>query len=111
MPINSGNFKEGNTLAALKPEIKAIRIATKEMLFDAFFQFCNMSVNDVVKLETKDYSLLQQGVLQSLIKFRETGEYDYIKYMLDQIVGRARESIELTSEQDSKIEIVFTEKK
>jgi len=111
MPINDGNFREGNRAASLKPEIKAVRLATKEMLFENFSKYSKLTLLENDNIDKSNMSLLELGIIRSLYNFYESGNYDHIKYMLDQIIGRARESIELSSESNEKIEIIFTEKK
>lgn len=108
---NAGSFKPGNKVAcekALTPEIREIRTATKTQLFQAFKRFMECKMDEIGQYDLDQLPLLDKGILKSLIEFSNTGDYDAIKYILDQIIGRAKESIELSNPDDEKIKINVT---
>jgi hypothetical protein len=108
-PLNQ--FEKGNPGGPGRPslpdDLKSIRTATKEDLFKAFYKFKNMKRYDLEFLDIEDLSLLELGVSKSFKKFIEDGDYNAIKYPLDQIIGRAKESIDLSSEKGLNININY----
>jgi len=99
---NSGSFKKGYKPISpgrkpLSIDEKAVRDATKSDLFRWFAEFKNMSPSQVAKLDTREMPLIANGILNSLLKFYENGDFKYISYLLDQIIGKADQNVNLKS--------------
>jgi len=57
------------------------------------------------KIDRDNLSLLELGVLKSLDEFSNGGDYNTIKYPLDQIIGRAKESIDVGLAENDTVKI------
>jgi hypothetical protein len=95
---NSTSFKKGNTPKSPgRPKLtisqKEIRNATKESLFDSFYKYSQMSMKAVSEIDVEDCSLLDVGIMQSLLKFQETGDIKFIQYPLDHIIGKPEQLV------------------
>lgn len=108
MPLtkpNQTSFKHGNPGGGRKPmsaDLKAIRDSTREGLFNSFSFFAGLTEGEILDIENGNkhsevkLSLLNEGIIKSLRMFKENGETKHIEYMLNQIIGKPRESIELS---------------
>jgi len=96
-PFEKGN-SGGPGRPALPKELKEIKNATKEKLYNCFFKYQTLTDNEVLEIKASgNLTLLEQGILKSLEEFKKSGDYLIIKYPLDQIIGRARESLDLNT--------------
>jgi hypothetical protein len=106
--VHAGLFKPGNKVAAasaLPPEMKAVRNSTREELFSTFSKYMRLTRADVDKIDRSILTLLELGVLRSLDIFSDGGDYNSIKYPLDQIIGRAKESIDIGLAENDTVKI------
>jgi len=100
-PTGKGGFQQGNSgntrgRPKLTEEEKAVREATKNQIVSTFHWAANLASKGQ-KINTSELSLFQKGILKSVQMFSITGNYDYIKFPLDHIIGKAPESIKLDS--------------
>lgn len=94
------NFKPGEGgRKPDSPEMKAIRHATREDLLKWFRFFAMSPVEVIDSIDIKKQPLFVAGMMQSFLKFRKSGDFDYLKYCLDQILGKAKEYIEIEETQ------------
>jgi len=105
---HAGWFKPGNKIAsasALPPEMKAVRNSTREELYTTFSKYMRLTRIEADKIDRDNLSLLELGVLKSLDEFSNGGDYNTIKYPLDQIIGRAKESIDVGLAENDTVKI------
>jgi len=90
------NFKPGEGgRKADSPEMKAIRYATREDLLK-WFRFIAVSPVDVIdQMDINKQPLFIAGLMKAFQQFKKSGDFDYLKYPLDQILGKAKEYIEI----------------
>lgn len=106
--VHAGTFKPGNKIGvdkALPPEMKAVRNATREELFSTFAKYMRLTRVEADNIDRSTLTLLETGVLKSLDLFSEGGDYNAIKYPLDQIIGRAKESIDIGLAENDVVKI------
>ena len=106
--VHSGTFRPGNKIAsasALPPEMKAVRNSTREELYTTFSKYMRLTRIEADKIDRDNLSLLEFGVLKSLDEFSNGGDYNTIKYPLDQIIGRAKESIDVGLAENDTVKI------
>lgn len=106
--VHAGTFRPGNKIAAasaLPPEMKAVRNSTREELYTTFSKYMRLTRIEADKIDRDTLSLLELGVLKSLDEFSNGGDYNTIKYPLDQIIGRAKESIDVGLAENDTVKI------
>lgn len=96
----AGSFKKGNVpISPGRPKLtieqQEIRRATKEDLFQWYNYFSSLSPEQIDQIDLPKLPLFASGVLNSLLKFYETGDVKFISYILDQIIGRPKETMQL----------------
>ena len=94
-------FKEGNPGGPGRPplteDLKSLKLATKDKLYRSFAKFGSLDKEQLQEIVPEKLTLLELGILKSFKNFVSTGDYNVIKYPLDQIIGRARESLDLNT--------------
>jgi hypothetical protein len=94
-------FKKGNPGGPGRPklpeDLKIIKNSTKDNLYKTFYKFQAMKKEQLQEINLEDITLLEMGILKSFKNFIETGDYNTIKYPLDHIIGKARESLDLNA--------------
>jgi hypothetical protein len=99
-PTGKGGFvkgKSGNPTGRPKdaPEIKLLRESQRDEMYKTFFWLQSLTKNELKMINSESLTLLQAGILKSLKIFSETGDYNHIKYPMDHIIGRAKETLDI----------------
>lgn len=102
-PSGKGGFKKGKSgnpagRKPVSPEIKAIRDAVKEDLYGTFYWLSRLTPAELRDIDRSSLTMLQAGMLVTFKKFIRTGDFFWIKYPLDHIIGKAKESLDIKSE-------------
>lgn len=77
------------------PEIKLLRESTREHLLSAVGWAENLTYEDIKKIDRKKLTLLQGGILKAFEKYKQTANAEWIRYPMDHMIGRPKESLEL----------------
>ena len=107
-----GSFKKGCVpkspgRPSLTVDQKIIRDSTREDLFQWFNHFKNMTPHSISLLNMEEIPLIGNGILNSLLKFYENGDPKHIAYLLDHIIGKADQTINLANNEDRGLIINF----
>lgn len=96
------NIKPGTTLnPAGRPshdaDVKAIRDSLRKDIYfwcDSLFNLPNEDLNARLKND-KTLPALARGIIKSIQKFRLTGNWKYVEYPIDQIIGKPKQSVDV----------------
>lgn len=106
---NRGTFKKGWKGGPGRPrldvDILAIRKSAREELCAWYAHFVKLSPEQRKHLKPSEYPLLASGILKSLQKFARSGHWKQIEYLVNQVIGKPRESIELTGKDGGPVEL------
>lgn len=104
-----GQFKKGNPggpgRTRLDVDILEIRKSAREELCAWYAHFVKLSPEQRRNLKPSEYPLLASGILKSLQKFARSGHWKQIEYLVNQVIGKPRESLELTGKDGGPVEV------
>ncbi len=108
---HKGSFKKGwkggPGKPKLDPDILAIRKSTREELCAWFKHFSQLEPEEKKALKPGDFPLLAAGIYRALSKFSRSGHSKDVEYLLNQIIGKPRESIEVTGKDGEPMELTI----
>lgn len=109
--IHRGSFKKGNPGGPGKPrlsaDILAIRQSAREELCAWYAHFVKLSPEQRKSLKPGDYPLLASGILKSLQRFAQSGHWKQIEYLVNQVIGKPRENVELNIPNNIPVSITI----
>lgn len=107
---NKGRFGKGSKAGPGRPrldaETYAIRTAARKELCAWFHHFAFMELNQAKQIKADELPLLAAGIYRSLLKFSRSGHWSGIEYLMNQVIGKPRESVELTGPDGGPIELI-----
>jgi hypothetical protein len=110
-PPTAGSFKKGNVpISPGRPKLtieqQEIRRATKEDLFQWYNYFSSLTPEQISEINLEKLPLFASGMLNSLLKFYESGDVKFISYILDQIIGKAKETMQIDGNVKAPVRII-----
>ena len=106
---NKGTFKKGWKGGPGRPKLSvdllAIRQSAREELCAWYAHFVKLSPEQRRNLKPSEYPLLASGILKSLQKFAQSGHWKQIEYLMNQVIGKPRESVEITGKDGGPMEV------
>ena len=99
------NFKKGEGgRKPLPPEIKVIANQTKPAIIEAYWKIINIHPDNIG--DFKPETLLETGILRTVIDFVKTGKVDQIRHIWAECHGKPKESMELSTGEESSITFI-----
>lgn len=106
-----GSFKKGNPGGPGQPklsaDILAIRQSAREELCAWYAHFVRLSPEQRKNLKPSEYPLLASGILKSLQRFAQSGHWKQIEYLVNQVIGKPRENVELNIPNNIPVSITI----
>lgn len=98
-PIQKGQVLNPNGRPKLPEEVRAMKEASIEQLIVSYHKFAFTDVKEIKN--NPPVNLIEQGVLQTISNFANSGEVDHISKIWDRVLGKPLESIDVTSKGES----------
>ena len=83
----------------LPEEVRAMKEASIEQLIVSYHKFAFTDIKEIKN--NPPVNLIEQGVLQTISNFANSGEVDHISKIWDRVLGKPLESIDVTSKGES----------
>lgn len=98
-PIQKGQVLNPNGRPKLPEEVRAMKEASIEQLIVSYHKFAFTDIKEIKN--NPPVNLIEQGVLQTISNFANSGEVDHISKIWDRVLGKPLESIDVTSKGES----------
>lgn len=98
-PIQKGQVLNPTGRPKLPEEVRAMKEASIEQLIVSYHKFAFVDVKEIKN--NPPVNLIEQGVLQTISNFANSGEVDHISKIWDRVLGKPLESIDVTSKGES----------
>lgn len=80
---------------SMDADVKSIRDAMRKDIYFWCDKLFNLSSEELsTALKDKSYPSLAKGIIKSILKFRATGNWKFVEYPIDQIIGKAKQTID-----------------
>jgi hypothetical protein len=98
-PIQKGQVLNPTGRPKLPEEVRAMKEASIEQLIVSYHKFAFTDIKEIKN--NPPVNLIEQGVLQTISNFANSGEVDHISKIWDRVLGKPLESIDVTSKGES----------
>jgi hypothetical protein len=98
-PIQKGEVRNPTGRPKLPEEVRAMKEASIEQLIVSYHKFAFTDIKEIKN--NPPVNLIEQGVLQTISNFANSGEVDHISKIWDRVLGKPLESIDVTSKGES----------
>lgn len=98
-PIQKGQVLNPTGRPKLPEEVRAMKEASIEQLIISYHKFAFTDIKEIKN--NPPVNLIEQGVLQTISNFANSGEVDHISKIWDRVLGKPLESIDVTSKGES----------
>ena len=98
-PIQKGQVLNPTGRPKLPEEVRAMKEASIEQLIVSYHKFAFTDIKEIKN--NAPVNLIEQGVLQTISNFANSGEVDHISKIWDRVLGKPLESIDVTSKGES----------
>ena len=99
VPIQKGEIRNPYGRPKLPEEVRAMKEASIEQLIVSYHKFAFTDIKEIKN--NPPVNLIEQGVLQTISNFANSGEVDHISKIWDRVLGKPLESIDVTSKGES----------
>jgi len=99
VPIQKGEVRNPTGRPKLPEEVRAMKEASIEQLIVSYHKFAFTDIKEIKN--NPPVNLIEQGVLQTISNFANSGEVDHISKIWDRVLGKPLESIDVTSKGES----------
>ncbi len=99
IPAKKGEVRNPNGRPKLPEEVRAMKEASIEQLIVSYHKFAFTDIKEIKN--NPPINLIEQGVLQTISNFANSGEVDHISKIWDRVLGKPLESIDVTSKGES----------
>jgi len=99
IPAKKGEVRNPNGRPKLPEEVRAMKEASIEQLIVSYYKFAFTDIKEIKN--NPPVNLIEQGVLQTISNFANSGEVDHISKIWDRVLGKPLESIDVTSKGES----------
>lgn len=98
-PIQKGQVLNPTGRPKLPEDVRAMKEASIEQLIVSYHKFAFTDIKEIKN--NPPVNLIEQGVLQTISNFANSGEVDHISKIWDRVLGKPLESIDVTSKGES----------
>lgn len=98
-PIQKGQVLNPTGRPKLPEEVRAMKEASIGQLIVSYHKFAFTDIKEIKN--NPPVNLIEQGVLQTISNFANSGEVDHISKIWDRVLGKPLESIDVTSKGES----------
>ena len=99
VPIQKGEVRNPTGRPKLPEDVRAMKEASIEQLIVSYHKFAFTDIKEIKN--NPPVNLIEQGVLQTISNFANSGEVDHISKIWDRVLGKPLESIDVTSKGES----------
>jgi len=99
IPAKKGEVRNPTGRPKLPEEIRAMKEASTEQLISSYHKFAFIHPTEIKN--NPPNNMIEQGVLQTIANFANSGEVDHISKLWDRVLGKPMESIDLTTKGES----------
>lgn len=98
-PIQKGQILNPTGRPKLPQEIRAMKEASIEQLIVSYHKFAFLHPTEIKN--NPPSNLIEQGVLQTIGNFANSGELDHMTKLWDRVLGKPMESVDITTKGQS----------
>jgi hypothetical protein len=98
-PIQKGQVLNPTGRPKLPQEIRAMKEASTEQLIYSYHKFAFTHQSELKNNSAEN--MIEQGVLQVIANFANSGEVDQISKLWDRVLGKPMESVDITTKGQS----------
>jgi hypothetical protein len=99
VPIKKGEIRNPTGRPKLPQEIRAMKEASTEQLISSYYKFAFVHPSEIKNNPAEN--MIEQGVLQVIANFANSGEVDQISKLWDRVLGKPMESVDITTKGQS----------